>query len=107
MHSFLSTQALSEQKEQLEAELDGARTQAAGEGNSEGKDTDEAKEAVKTIMADVFLALHEGFEDETSYTGKQVMKIIRKVMKKATQGHEEHEEDDGEGGGAAEGGAEG
>ena len=46
------------------------------------------------------------FEDETSYTGKQVMKIIRKVMKKATQGHEEQEEEDGDGdvqGGAGDG----
>jgi hypothetical protein len=53
-----------------------------GKAGSQGSE-EEARNAVKKIMADVFLALHQGFEDETSYTGKQVMKAFREVMKQA------------------------
>jgi hypothetical protein len=88
-------QTLAEQKEQLEADLKTEDAKASAEDDKgDAQDSEEAKDAVKKIMADVFLALHQGFEDETSYTGKQVMKIVRKVMKKATQGHEDDEADD-------------
>jgi hypothetical protein len=83
-------QLLAEQKEHLEAEVKSEDAKVS-DGDCDAQDSEEAKDAVKKIMADVFLALHQGFEDETSYTGKQVMKIIRKVMKKATQGHEDED----------------
>ena len=40
---------------------------------------------VKAIMSEVFMTLHQSFENKTSYTGKQVMSVVRKTMKKATE----------------------
>jgi hypothetical protein len=40
---------------------------------------------VKAIMSEVFIALHETFDEDTSYTGKQVLTTLRKVMKRATE----------------------
>ena len=42
-------------------------------------------EQVKSIMSEVFMSLHQSFETKTSYTGKQVMSVVRKTMKKATE----------------------
>ena len=40
---------------------------------------------VKTIMSEVVMTLHQGFDNTTSYTGKQVMSAVRKTVKKATE----------------------
>jgi hypothetical protein len=39
----------------------------------------------KKIMSDVFITLHQGFDEKSSYTGKQVMSAVKKVMKRATE----------------------